>query len=584
MILDKIHGPGDLKTLSIPQLTSLAEEIRAVIIDKVSRTGGHLGSNLGAVELTVALHYVFCSPEDKLVFDVSHQTYTHKILTGRKEFFLNPERYDEISGFSNPSESEHDFFNIGHTSTSISLACGLAKARDLRGEKSNIIAVIGDASLDGGEAYEALNYASELNSGLIVVVNDNDTSIAENHGGLCRLLTELRENNGETGANFFEALGLRYIFIRDGHSIEDLARAFEMVKDTDQPVVVHCCTQKGKGYPPAEASKEKWHWAYPFDIPTGEYLHAGIKENYGSIVGEFLENKLRRDSTITVVSAATALCIGFNDLRRTAAGDQYVDVGIAEQHAISMIAGIAQNGGKPVFATHSTFFQRAYDQIQQELCITGCPAVMIVTHGGIAGHKNVTHAGLYDIALMGNIPNLIYLAPANKQEYLAMLDWGIEQNQFPVAIRVPWNGVYYTDDAVESDYSSTQYKIVSRGSKVAILALGGFYQLGEETARLLRETAGITPTLINPRFISGIDRETLRGLEAEHVLTVTLEDGVLSGGFGSKIAQFFSCSDMKVLNCGFSTEVPNQYKIQEMLQQNRLLPEQIVEDILRIIA
>ena len=581
MIIDRINEPKDLKNLNQRELNVLAGEIRNAIINKLSVKGGHLASNLGVIELTVALHYVFNSPTDKIIFDVSHQCYTHKILTGRKNAFLVEEMYDEISGYSNPDESRHDFFNIGHTSTSISLACGMAKARDINHTNEDIIAVIGDASLDGGEAFEALNYASELNSGLIVVVNDNDMSIPENHGGLCKLLTELRQSGGNVKDNYFKALGFEYIFVKDGHNISDLTDAFLKVKGTKKPVVIHCCTQKGKGYIFAENNREKWHWAHPFNISTGEFKSYVPKENYGAIACEFLLEKIKKDSKIVVVAASTPLCIGFNAEKRKQAGQQFVDVGIAEQHAVSMTAGIAKNGGKPVFATNSTFFQRAYDQIEQELCISKCPATLIVTHAGVNGHANDTHAGLYDITLLANINNLVYLAPANKQEYLSMLEWSIEQMNVPVAIRVPWNGVYHTDDVVKADFSEVKYKISKKGSKVAIIALGSFYQLGEEVSKLLEEKLNIIPTLINPRFISGLDKELLDKLKEEHELVVTLEDGILSGGFGAKISQYYSLERMKVLNCGFSLDIPCRYEPKDLLLKNRLTPEQIVEDIYR---
>ena len=581
MIIDRINEPKDLKNLNQRELNVLAGEIRNAIINKLSVKGGHLASNLGVIELTVALHYVFNSPTDKIIFDVSHQCYTHKILTGRKNAFLVEEMYDEISGYSNPDESRHDFFNIGHTSTSISLACGMAKARDINHTNEDIIAVIGDASLDGGEAFEALNYASELNSGLIVVVNDNDMSIPENHGGLCKLLTELRQSGGNVKDNYFKALGFEYIFVKDGHNISDLTDAFLKVKGTKKPVVIHCCTQKGKGYIFAENNREKWHWAHPFNISTGGFKSYVPKENYGAIACEFLLEKIKKDSKVVVVAASTPLCIGFNAEKRKQAGQQFVDVGIAEQHAVSMTAGIAKNGGKPVFATNSTFFQRAYDQIEQELCISKCPATLIVTHAGVNGHANDTHAGLYDITLLANINNLVYLAPANKQEYLSMLEWSIEQMNVPVAIRVPWNGVYHTDDVVKADFSEVKYKISKKGSKVAIIALGSFYQLGEEVSKLLEEKLNIIPTLINPRFISGLDKELLDKLKEEHELVVTLEDGILSGGFGAKISQYYSLERMKVLNCGFSLDIPCRYEPKDLLLKNRLTPEQIVEDIYR---
>ena len=580
MILEKINSPADLKRVDIQDLTLLSNEIRHVLIQKLSTTGGHVASNLGIIELTVALHYVFESPLDKIIFDVSHQSYTHKILTERKDAFLYKENYGDVSGYSNPEECEHDFFHICHTSTSISLACGMAKARDLKGNREDIIAVIGDASLDGGEAFEALNYAAELQGGLIVILNDNDMSIPENHGSLCSLLTRLRQSDGQVEDNYFKALGFEYIFVKDGHNIPSMIKAFQQVKGTDHPVVLHCCTQKGKGYFYAEENREKWHWAHPFQIETGKFKSYVPKENYGAIACEFLLDKMHKDPSVVVLAASTPLCIGLTAEKRKQAGRQFTDVGIAEQHAVSMAAGIAKNGGKPVFATNSTFYQRAYDQIQQEMSISKCPAVMIVTHAGLNGHTNETHVGLYDIVLLAHIPNLIYLAPTNKQDYLAMLDWAIDQNEAPVAIRVPWNGVHNGTGTVKTDYSKTSYKINQYGQKVAIIALGSFYQLGEETAVKLKDKTGINPTIIDPQFITGIDDKVLEELKEGHDIVVTLEDGIISGGFGSKIAQYYAIDSMKVLNCGFSMDIPNRYTPIDLLEKNRLTPEQIVESII----
>lgn len=584
MIIEKISSPADLKKLEADELDILASEIRSALITKMSKLGGHMASNLGIVEITIALHTAFNSPIDKIIFDVSHQSYVHKILTGRKDAFLYEKHYKDVSGYSNPEESEHDFFKIGHTSTSISLACGMAKARDLKGDSENIIAVIGDASLDGGEAFEALNFAKELQSGLIVVVNDNNMSIPENYGGLHDLLNTLRENEGKCDNNFFESLGFEYIFVKDGHNIQDLIAVFNTIKDTNHPVLVHCCTQKGKGYRFAEQDKEKWHWARPFNIETGEYIGGVSKENYGAIVAEYLLKKMKGNKDIVVVAASTPLCIGFNSERRKKAGKQFVDVGIAEQNAVSMTAAIAKRGGKPIFATNSTFYQRAYDQIEQEMCISKCPATMILSHASVWGHTNDTHVGLYDITLFSNVPNLVYLAPTNCEEYIAMLDWSIEQNDFPVAIRIPWTKVYHSKRKVKTDYSITEYELVKKGTKVAIMALGSFYQLGEEIIILLNQE-GIEATLINPMFISGLDEKMLSSLEEEHELVVTLEDGIRNGGFGSKIAQFYGLSKMKVMNKAFSMDhIPTNYVPEDLMRENRLLPDQIVEDIIKIVG
>ena len=579
MIIEKINGHNDLKKLSVAELNILSSEIRFALIKKMSKLGGHMASNLGIVEITIALHTVFDSPVDKIIFDVSHQSYVHKILTGRKDAFLYENKYDDVSGYSNPAESEHDFFNIGHTSTSISLACGIAKARDLKGENENIIAVIGDASLDGGEAFEALNYAKELQSGLIVVVNDNNMSIPENYGGLHDSLNQLRECDGVIENNYFKSLGFEYKFIKNGHDIKKLIDTFQNIKGIDHPVVIHCCTKKGKGYSFAEQDSEQWHWARPFNIETGQYIGGVPKENYGTIIGKHLLEKMKDDKDVVVVAASTPLCIGFNPERRHEAGKQFVDVGIAEQNAISMTAAIAKRGGKPVFATNSTFYQRAYDQIEQEMCISKCPATMLLTHASVWGHTNDTHAGLYDIALLANIPNLVYLAPTNCEEYISMLDWSIEQDKIPVAIRIPWTKVYHIDKEFRNNYFDTKYEIVRSGSKVAIIALGSFYQLGEEVVNLL-DNEGIKATLINPMFISGIDNETLDSLKNTHELVVTLEDGILNGGFGAKIAQYYGLSYMKVMNKGFSMNIPSRFVPEKLMIENRLLPSQVVEDIL----
>lgn len=581
MYLEKINGPADLKKLNIDELPELAEEMRGALIENGSICGGHLASNLGIVELTIALHYVFNSPADKIIFDVSHQTYCHKMLTGRRDAFIIPSEYGSISGYSNPEESKHDFFCIGHTSTSISLACGFAKARELCGNNENIIAVIGDASLDGGEAFEALNFSEEVYGGLIVVLNDNNMSIPENHGSLCSKLMELRNHDGDLENNYFKSLGFDYIFVKNGHDIKDIIVALRKVKNSGKRVVVHICTQKGNGYQPAEQDSEKWHWAHPFDIKTGKFTNNVPSENYGAIAREFLLDKMKTDSKVVVIAASTPLCIGFDAENRKRAGKQFIDVGIAEQNAITLTAAMAAYGMKPVFATNSTFYQRAYDQIEQELCINQCAATMIVTHASVFGHTNVTHHGLLDIALLGNIPGLKYLAPVNKQEYLAMLEWSIDQDIEPVAIRVPWTGVTNTDYEVGNDYSDNSYKILQQGSDVAILALGSFFRLGVETAKRLEEITGIKATIINPRFITGLDMGLLGRLIDFHKVIVTIEDGIIFGGFGSKIAQFYGTRNIKVLNFGFSMNIPNRYVPADLMEQNGLTSYNIVENIIK---
>ena len=580
MLIETIQSPSDIKGFDCTQLQTLAAEIRSGLMNRLSKRGGHFGPNFGIVEATIALHYVFDSPRDKFVFDVSHQCYTHKILTGRKDAFFNDECFGDVSGYTNPEESAHDFFNVGHTSTSVSLACGLAKSRDLLGESGNVIAVIGDGSLSGGEALEGLDFAAELGSNLIIVVNDNDMSIAENHGGLYQNLRLLRESGGKAECNLFRAMGLDYRFVADGHDFVQLIDAFSAVKDTPHPTVVHIVTQKGKGYAPAESEKENWHWHIPFDPETGDALHTGGGENYGDLTCEYLLKKMKADPRVVALCAAVPVCIGFTPDKRKEAGRQFVDVGIAEEHAVAMASGIAKNGGKPVFATHSSFFQRTYDQISQDLCINSNPATLLVNTASVYGMHDITHLGIFDIAMMSNIPNLVYLAPTTCEEYFAMLDWSIEQNQYPVALRMPCNGVHHTAAPVETDYSDlNRYLVTQQGSQTAILALGDFYQLGEQLAALIADKTGSVPTLINPRYITGLDEALLEELKSAHSVVITLEDGILNGGFGEKIARYYGPADMKVYNYGLKKEFLDRYAVEDVLRANHLTPEQIYNDI-----
>ncbi|MDO4468014.1 MAG: 1-deoxy-D-xylulose-5-phosphate synthase [Bacillota bacterium] len=580
MYLENIQTPNDLKQLSFEQLNDLAVDIREALMHRLSKKGGHFGPNMGFVEATIALHYVFNSPIDKIVYDVSHQAYIHKMLTGRKDAYLYEEHFNDVSGYTNPEESIHDFFNIGHTSTSISLASGLAKARDLKGDHENVIAVIGDGSLSGGEALEGLNFAAELESNFIIVVNDNDMSIAENHGGLYHNLKQLRESNGTCECNLFKAMGLDYVYVAEGNDIEQLVNAFLKVKDAKLPVVVHLNTVKGKGYKIAEDNKENWHWCMPFDIETGLNKVSTQDENYGSLTGNYLMEKMKADEKVVAVVAAVPLVIGFTKERREEAGKQFVDVGIAEEHAIAMVSGIAKNGGKPVFATHSSFMQRTYDQISQDLCINSNPATLIVNTASVYGMNDITHLGIFDIPMMSNIPNLVYLAPTTCEEYFAMLDWSIEQDQYPVAIRVPCNGVIHSSLAVDQDYSNlNQYQVTLEGKDVAIIALGDFYQLGESLAKLLTERLNIVPTLVNPRYITGLDESLLDSLKENHSTVITLEDGILDGGFGEKIARYYGPSDMKVYNYGLKKQFIDRYNVSAVLEENHLTPELIINDI-----
>ena len=579
MYIEKINGPEDVKKLNIEEMTALAEEMRHALLKRASIHGGHFGPNFGMVEAIIALHYVFESPKDKMVFDVSHQTYPHKMLTGRKDAYLYEEHYDDVTGYSCPQESEHDHFTVGHTSTSVSLACGLAKARDLRGESANVIAIIGDGSLSGGEALEGMDFAAELDSNMIIVVNDNDMSIAENHGGLYSNLKLLRETNGQAECNLFKAMGLDYVYVDHGNDLRELIGAFKQVKDSKKPVVVHINTLKGKGYKPAEEHKEEWHWHLPFDIETGK-SHFPEVEDYSSVTCEYLIEKMKKDPTVVTITSGTPTILGFTQEKRKQAGRQFVDVGIAEETAVALASGIAKGGGKPVYGVYSSFIQRTYDQISQDLCIDGNPATIVVYTGSVFGMTDVTHLGLQDIPMLSNIPGLVYLARTTKEEYLSMLDWSVEQKEMPVAIKLPGGDMISDGREVKKDWSQLNtYEVTEKGSKIALIGLGTFYFLALQTAEML-EKKGIHATVINPYYITGLDKGLLEKLKADHDTVVTLEDGILNGGFGEKIARFYGSSDMKVYNYGLKKEFLDRYDVNEVLKENHLTAEQIVNDVL----
>lgn len=585
MYIEKIKSPADLKKLDIEALKIVADETRQAVLNRVSKHGGHVGPNLGFVEATVALHYVFDAPKDKLVFDVSHQSYPHKILTGRAAGFLGDlDDMNAISGYSSPAESPiYDNFEVGHTSTSISLATGLQKARDIKGTDENIIAVIGDGSLSGGEAFEGLDEASELGTGIIIVVNDNEMSIAENHGGIYKNLRALRQSNGQCEHNWFKAWGFEYHYLEEGNDIARLIQVFKKVKGTQRPTVVHIHTEKGHGFAPAVEDKETWHWSMPFNITDGSLLNPPTGESYDRLFSGWMLREMKRDKTLIAVTAGTPTAAGFTPAKRREAGAQHIDMGIAEEQAVAMISGMAKGGLHPVWTVYSTFIQRTYDQIAQDLCINSNPAVINVVGGGTASMNDITHICLFDIPMLCSIPNLIYLAPTTCEEYFAMLRWAIDQDRKPIAIRVPSNGVNHTAEPVDTEYSYTpQYKVTRQGSLVAIIAAGSFYQKGENVAEILA-AKGINATLINPRYLNAVDAETLNSLKAEHSLVVTLEDGCKDGGFGERIASYYGTSDMKVLVSGVKKDLYDRYDLRQLLADNRLLDEQIVDDILAII-
>ncbi len=585
MYIEKIQSPADLKGLDIEELKIVADETRQAVLNRVSKHGGHVGPNLGFVEATVALHYVFNAPEDKFVFDVSHQCYPHKVLTGRAQGFLgNVDDMNAISGYSSPSESPlYDNFEVGHTSTSISLATGLQKARDIKGTHENVIAIIGDGSLSGGEAFEGLDEASELGTGIIVVVNDNEMSIAENHGGLYKNLQLLRETNGTASCNYFKALGFEYAYLEEGNDVEKLIEVFKSVKDTDKPTVVHIHTEKGHGFLPAVGNKEAWHYGMPFDPKTGESLVRSEGEDYETLLSDWMLKEMKNDPTLIAITAGTPTAAGFTADKRKEAGKQHIDMGIAEEQACAMASGMAKGGLHPVWTVYSTFIQRTYDQIAQDLCINSNPAVINVMWGGAGTMNDITHICLFDIPMLTSIPNLLYLAPTTCEEYFAMLRWAITQEKMPVALRVPSNGVNHTAEDVDKEYSYTpSYKVTHKGSRVTIIAAGSFYQKGENVIRLLADKE-IDATLINPRYLSGVDTQTLDMLTENHSLVVTLEDGCKDGGFGERIAAYYGTSDMKVLVGGIKKDLYDRFDLQQLLSDNRLLDEQIVEDIINIL-
>ena len=594
MYIEKIQSPADLKGMDIAILNIVADEVRQAVLNRVSKHGGHVGPNLGFVEATVALHYVFNAPEDKFVFDVSHQCYPHKVLTGRAAGFLgNVDDMNAISGYSSPAECpEYDNFEVGHTSTSISLATGLQKARDVKGTKENIIAVIGDGSLSGGEAFEGLDEASELGTGIIIVVNDNEMSIAENHGGIYKNLRALRESRGECEHNWFKAWGFEYKYLEEGNDIERLIEVFRSVKDTDRPTVVHIHTEKGHGYAPAVKNKEAWHWGMPFNLDDGsrplrnaDGTMPEVKpcETYPELFSDWMLREMKHDKTLIAVTAGTPTAAGFTADKRKQAGSQHLDMGIAEEQAVAMISGMAKGGLHPVWTVYSTFIQRTYDQIAQDLCINSNPAVINVVGGGVNSMNDITHICLFDIPMLCSIPGLIYLAPTTCEEYFAMMRWAILQDKKPIAIRVPSNGVVHTTANVDEEYGyESKYKVMHKGSKVAIIAAGSFYQKGENVVSLLADK-GIDATLINPRYLNEVDAETLEALKTNHNLVVTLEDGCKDGGFGERIASYYVTSDMKVLVCGVKKGLYDRYNVEQLLEDNRLLDEQIVEDVLALI-
>ena len=580
MYLEQIHSPSDIKGYTPAQRCALAAEMRAALITRASSVGGHIGPNLGVIEVTIALHTVFDAPTDKIIYDVSHQCYPHKMLTGRAAAYLDPTHYGEVSGFTNTEESPYDHFNIGHTSTSISLATGLAKARDLAGRSENVVAFIGDGALSGGEALEGLNVAGEMRSNLIIILNDNDWSISENHGGMYEMLRRLRETNGTAADNLFRAMGLDYRYIADGNDTEALIAAFAAVKDSQKPVVIHIHTQKGKGLSFAEDDPEDWHRHAPFHTESGAVKHPSAPDPCLAATVDFVLAEAKRNPNFVYLSAGIVGGIGLTPAERAELGAQYVDVGIAEEHAVAMASGLARGGARPVFGTYSTFYQRTYDQMAQDVCINRSPAVFLVTGASLYRSTDVTHLGFYDISIFSHVPNLVFLAPTSIEEHLAVLRWAIAQTEHPVMIRTPLGGYAESPYPVRADYSALHRSIVvTEGAEVALIGVGNFAALAAAAAEELARD-GIHATVVNPLYLSGLDEALLTRLKEKHRLIVTVEDGILDGGFGEKIAAFYGADrDVEVKSYGLPKAFFNRYDPAALARAHHLTAPQIAADV-----
>ena len=576
--LSQIKSPADIRKMNLQELTQLAGELRGTLLKKLSAHGGHIGPNLGMIEAVIALHYVFDTPEDKIVFDVSHQTYPHKMLTGRMEAFADPAHYDDVTGYTNPAESEYDLYSLGHTSSAVALAAGLAKARDLQGGKENVVAVIGDGSLSGGIAFEGLDYGATLGSNFIVIVNDNQMSIAENHGGIYADLRLLRNTNGTAEPNLFRSMGYAYRYVNYGNDLKSLIEMFEAVKGIDHPVVVHINTMKGMGLPAAEADKEAFHYGGPFDLKTGAPLHednpVDAPEDYSDLFAKEMLKKMHDDNKVVTITAGTPGVLGFDKTRRQEAGRQFVDVGIAEQAAVDLASGLAKGGARPVVGLVSSFLQRAYDQFSQDIALNKQAATFVVFYGSMFGMNDETHLGFFDIALLSNIPDLLFLAPTCKEEFQSMLDWSVRQTELPVVIRTP-GAVAVSNPEIKllDDYSKPQYEVVRQGADVALIGAGAMFGFMAQAADLLAKE-GVNATLINPRNLSELDKATLDSLKG-YKTVVTAEDGIVDGGFGQKVASYLGESPVKVINLGLPKEFLNRYDYAELQKRCGLTPEQI---------
>lgn len=581
MELDKIKSPADIKGLNYQELESIADQMRQAILNRTSQIGGHVGPNLGSVEAILGMHYVFDAPVDKLVYDVSHQSFPHKMLTGRVDGYLYRQDFAKVGEYTDPKESpEYDIFYAGHTSPALSLCVGLAKARDLKGDKYNIVALVGDGSMSGGVAMEGLDAGGAMKSNLICIFNDNQMAIAEDHGGMYEHFRHLRETNGTASDNLFKAFGWDYIYVAEGNDVKKVIEAYQRAKDMDHPVVIHLNTQKGEGYVPAEEYREAFHYRNPYDIATGELLVVNNKVNATTIAKNFVLESAKKYKDFLVISSATPDNFDLGPKDRELLGKHYIDVGIAEQTAVSVMAGAARGGAKVVYGVVATFLQRAYDQLMEDWAMDNSPALMVVAETGISGIVDQTHLGFWDIPMITSIPDIIYLAPTNLEEYKAMLEWGLAQNEFKVAVREPIYSIEHADSDVDTDYSDlNKFKVVNQGKDIAIIAAGDFFVKGKQVAELLK-AKGIVATLINPRFISGVDKELLDGLNKDHKIVVTIENGSVEGGFGQRVASALGTSGLKVLNFGLEKQFVDRYNIKELEEKYSLQPQQIFDKIL----
>ena len=576
-VLKKINGPEDVKKLNIEELKILTTDVREAMFNRLTKKAGHFGSNFGAVEIEVALHYVFDSPKDKLVFDVSHQTYPHKILTGRKEAFIDENRFKEITWYTDPRESVHDLFSIGHTSTAISLSSGIAKSRDLRKEKFNVVAIVGDGSLSGGEALEGLNVVgSELKSNFIIVVNDNDQFISESHGAVAENLRELNRTKGKAQNNIFKCFGLDYIYEENGNDVEALVKLFSKVKDIDHPIVLHIKTVKGYGYDIAINDKENWHWSEPFDRNTGAALENYTEETYFDVMNKYIMDCAKKDDNFLLINPSYAMCAALTDKQRKELGAKYIDVGIAEEHAVAMASGAAKNGSNVLLLLDTSFILRTLDQMIQDLCLNNNPVTMMVHYSSV-GCEDKTHLGIFTAALFSNVPNLKILAATCRNELYAMLDWAMAQKDSPVLVLVPRGDV--TDRDIDTTIKPYKYYVEKKGSKIAILAVASMFQRAEKLLTDIKNELNIDATLINPRFITDIDSETLNELKSNHKLVITMEDYSKSGGFGQKIASFYGDSDMKVKNFALDKIFYDEYDQEVLFNKYHLTNKDILNYI-----